>query len=235
MLLIFNTSSDEDLNTLQTIAAPTEVRIFKEAIPLDIVDEEPEVISVYTDLPASTGDVAADRYNYLRLASEGVRYWGTQLGEDSILFAGDPHSLGFSYQHVIDDAVYTLSRKRYIESFGVRYTGRMYASPKTFIVVDERRKIDAHDPADNPKLGNFLASLPEDLWNSTALISSSSAKRLEFLLEEHDQTIPVATSTGTRSKISFMGLDSVESHLPAEPNQKFGINLRSSVTMFERD
>lgn len=191
-------------------------------------------LQIFLSYPQVTTDEAEDRHTALYLAGQGARYWGPSLDENHPVYAGDLPETPEDLDAVVVDLNYSKARKDLIDSFGVQYTGRTYSSPKTLIILDAKRKINAHDPAENEALYHFLASVPEDFWQTAALVSSASQKKLEWFLAEHDQSIPVVTSTGTAAKLKFAGLDYVEASLPSETSREYGVKLRASVTLFER-
>jgi len=192
-------------------------------------------LQIFRGLPEEMpADLASYRHMFLYLASQGLRYWGDSLDEKNPVYAGEQPTDDEGAFRIVTDGQYAANRYQYISKFKVKFTGSVFASPRTFLILDSSRKKDNHDPKQDPKTEALLASLTDDFWGETALISASSQKRLEHLLEEHDQTIPISTSTGTASKLRFGGFSAIEESLPSEVNPTYGVRLRTSVTLFER-
>lgn len=218
-------------NTLLAHADITEVRAGEDLASAEPI---PNVAQIFLSYPKASGDLATDRMTDLKLAAKGARYWGPSLDEKYATYAGPTPVTGGDFHNVTTDLVYAANRKAYFDAFGVQYSGSPYVSPKTFVVVDHKRNVDPQDINEDPKLKAFMGSLSDDFWGSMMIISTQSSKKLETILEENDQTIPITTSTRTSAKVKFAGMDAVETSLPSEASSKYGISLRASVTMFER-
>lgn len=193
-----------------------------------------DVVQVFSKYPDPTGNKAEDRITDLLLATLGVRYWGPRLTEDYPTYAGIYPTSYFEWVQVALDTLYVATRRKYLSSFGVNYIGRVHSSPRSVLVLDPTRNTSPATMMENPKVQNLLNSVPDDFWGKTSFISTLSSKKLEFFLEEHDQTIPISTSTKSDAKLKFAGLDHVAIVLPSEPSREYGIKLRASVTLFER-
>lgn len=198
---------------------------------LEIIND---VVQVYGKYPEPTGNKAEDRITDLLLASLGVRYWGPQLTEDYPTFAGSFPENDYEWVQVALDLLFVNTRRKYLSSFGVNYVGRVHSSPRSVLILDPTRNTSPASMMENPKVQNLLNSVPDDFWGKTAFASTLSSKKLEYFLEEHDQTIPITTSTKSDAKLKFAGLEHLAISLPSEPSREYGIKLRASVTLFER-
>lgn len=244
MILILEGASEALISQLSSEFSKkhdSQIVAVTDGAPEDLTDLEnvKDSLQIFLKYPEPTGNLAQDRYTDLLLASHGIRYWGPNLSEEYPTYAGDlleDDVDEFQVSRILVDGDYSqnITEWRKKEYKGVQYTGRTFASPKTYLLVDAKRKFDPHNPAENPEAERLLASLTDDFWGLTALVSASSSKALEIFVADHDQSIPITTSTATAAKMKFAGYDCIESSIPSETSQEFGIKLRSSVTLFER-
>jgi hypothetical protein len=115
-----------------------------------------------------------------------------------------------------------------LRQFGVNYIGRANVDPQNIFVLDNKKGNPLHSPAQDAALEALYASLPDDWWQLCGFVSTANITKLEAFLEAVPNIIPIAFTTGAKSKLNFCGLDHVDAITP-NPDATYGIQVRDSV------
>jgi hypothetical protein len=173
-----------------------------------------------------------ERWKHLWLASLGARLYSNRIDEkhwayNSPLFAG-PIPLEGKTRKVAVDGAFAEGRASYFRQFGVNYIGRANVDPQNIFVLDNKKGNPLHDSAKDASLEALYASLPDDWWQLCGFVSTANITKLEAFLEAVPNIIPIAFTTGAKSKLNFCGLDHVDAITP-NPDATYGIQVRDSV------
>ncbi len=192
-----------------------------------ITDYEPEgsfhVVDIHNDLKSLS------RWEQLVMASHGVRAFSNDFDEDSPIYAGMvPETNKIRRAYV--DASNAETRAGHMAQYGVNYIGRTKLSPRNVFILDNKKGNALHDPSLDTTLEALYASLPDDWWGSCGFVSSGNIERLEAFLTSDDMfsVIPLGYTTGSYSKLKFMGLDYVEAGIPKN-DPAYGITVRDAA------
>jgi hypothetical protein len=194
---------------------------------VDYVPNGPEHILYEIEL----GDTP-ERWGHLHLASLGARLYSNKIDENhwafnSPLFAG-PIPPEDKTRKVAVDGAFAEGRASYFRQFGVNYIGRANVDPQNIFVLDNKKGNSLHDPAQDATLEALYASLPDDWWQLCGFVSTGNINKLEAFFEAVPNIIPIAVTTGAKSKLTFFGLDFVDGIAP-NPDAKYGIRVRDAV------
>ncbi|QFG12226.1 Hypothetical Protein OBI_RACECAR_99 [Arthrobacter phage Racecar] len=174
---------------------------------------------------------AKRRWIYLRHAALGTRLYSDTEDKHNPIYAGKLPETDEEIRRLILDAKFAESRAEYFKSFGVNYIGRTNLTPRSIIVLDNKKNDPYHSPIDNETLDALYTSMPDDWWGSCGLVSSSSTKKLTKFMEALEETVPLAFSTRSITKLENMGLEYGKVGTP-KPTQEYGISLRQETTKF---
>lgn len=173
-----------------------------------------------------------ERWGHLHLASLGARLYSNRIDEDhwafnSPLFAGPIPSEDKTRKVAVDGA-FAEGRASYFRQFGVNYIGRANVDPQNIFVLDNKKGNPLHSLAVDAALEALYASLPDDWWQLCGFVSTANINKLEAFFEAVPSIIPIAFTTGAKSKIGFFGFDYVDGVAP-NPDAQYGIRVRDSV------
>ena len=175
---------------------------------------------------ATVPEEGLSRWQQLRLATLGARHFTATKDEDSPLYAGEIPTAD-KLRKVIVDATNAETRAGLFAKYKVNYIGRTKLDPRNIFVIDNKKDNPLHDPSKDATLEALYASLPDDWWGSAAIVSSSSAKRLEAFFEAQENAIPITwTSAGTK-KLNFFGREFVWVNAPKKVDPEYGIEVRN--------
>lgn len=172
------------------------------------------------------------RWTHLYLASLGVRLYSNNIDEsswmfNSPIFAG-PIPAADKTRKVAVDGAFAEGRASYFRQFGVNYIGRANVDPQNIFVLDNKKGNPLHDSEKDPALAALYASLPDDWWHLCGFVSTGNINKLEAFFEAVPTIIPIAFTSGAKSKLGFFGVDYVDAVAP-NPDAKYGIQVRDSV------
>lgn len=171
------------------------------------------------------------RWISLRLASLGVRLYSDDWDKNDPIYAGKLPETDDDIRRLILDAKFAEGRAEYFRSFGVNYIGRTNLTPRSIIVLDNKKDDPYHSPVENETLEALYTSMPEDWWGSCGLVSSGNLNKLQPFMEALEETVPLAFSKGGIAKLKHMGLEFAEVGEP-KPTQAYGVSLRQATTKF---
>jgi len=173
-----------------------------------------------------------DRYTHLRLAALGARLYSNHFEEgspylNSPIFAG-PIPAADKTRKVAVDGAFAEGRAGYFRQFGVNYIGRANVDPQNIFVLDNKKGNPLHSPAVDATLEALYASLPDDWWQLCGFVSTGNINKLEAFFEAVPNIIPVATTTGAKSKLGFFGMDFVDA-VTSNPTPAYGVQVRDAA------
>lgn len=173
-----------------------------------------------------------ERWGHLCLAALGARLYSNSVDENhwafnSPLYAG-PIPAADKTRKVAVDGAFAEGRASYFGQFGVNYIGRANVDPQNIFVLDNKKGNPLHNPAQDTSLEALYASLPDDWWHLCGFVSTANINKLETFFEAVPSIIPIAFTTGAKSKLGFFGLDFVDA-VAAHPDTTYGIRVRDSV------
>lgn len=173
-----------------------------------------------------------ERWKHLWLASLGARLYSNKVDENhwafnSPLYAG-PIPAAEKTRKVAVDAAFAEGRASYFRQFGVNYVGRANVDPQNIFVLDNKKGNPLLDPSKDATLEALYASLPDDWWQLCGFVSTGNVNKLEAFFEAVPSIIPIAFTTGAKSKINFCGFDHVDAIAP-NPDEKYGIQVRDAA------
>lgn len=172
-----------------------------------------------------------DRWSNLYLASLGARLYSNHVDEDhwmsdSPIFAG-PIPAEDKTRKVAVDGAFAEGRASYFREFGVNYIGRTNVDPQNIFVLDNKKGNPTHDPEMDATLEALYASLPDEWWKLCGFVSTGNINKLEAFFEAVP-SIPIAFTTGSKSKINFFGFEYVDA-ISANPTPAYGVQTRDAA------
>lgn len=173
-----------------------------------------------------------ERWGHLCLAALGARLYSNRVDENhwafnSPIFAG-PIPAADKTRKVAVDGAFAEGRASYFRQFGVNYIGRANVDPQNIFVLDNKKGNPLHSPDVNPSLEALYASLPDDWWQLCGFVSTANINKLEAFFEAVPSIIPIAFTTGAKSKLGFFGVDFVDA-ITSNPTPAYGVQVRDSV------
>lgn len=208
------------------------MKLFLHNAPADLIAEvqsllDDESISI-TPGAFDFTDTPEERWEHLRLASEGARLWGnypkTHPVRNSPLFAGE-YPEDRVAETIVADLAYTKQRLDYYNSLGVHYIGRVDVDPRNLLVVSNKKQAERHTVVLWDEIKDFLTAAPLDWWGSLGIVSAGNPDKLGSFLDAHYNIIPMAYSTGPLSMIKFSGR--IPTHIgEPRPTYDYGATVR---------
>lgn len=173
-----------------------------------------------------------DRWKHLWLASLGARLYSNSVDENhwafnSPIFAG-PVPAADKTRKVAVDGAFAEGRASYFREFGVNYIGRANVDPQNIFVLDNKKGNPLHSPAVDASLEALYASLPDDWWQLCGFVSTANINKLEAFFEAVPNIIPIAFTTGAKSKLGFFGVEFVDA-VTSNPTPAYGVQVRDWV------
>lgn len=193
----------------------------------DITDYSPTGSFHVVDIHNGLKDLS--RWEQLVWASLGVRAFSNDFDEDSPIYAGMVPSAD-KVRRAAVDAANAETRAGHMAQYGVNYIGRTKLSPRNVFILDNKKGNPLHDPSQDATLEALYASLPDDWWGSCGFVSSGNIDRLQAFMWSDDMfsVIPLGYTTGSFSKMKFMGLEYVHCLMPtATPD--YGVRVRDDA------
>lgn len=197
----------------------------------DIKESIPEALVVEpsnSDLLLSSVSKPIDRWRHLYGATQGDRVWSELLDKDSPLYAGKLEHDDKDLKRVVVDAKMAKSRSDYFKSFGVNYIGRTFLDPRNILVVENKKANKYHSPEHSKDMENLLTSLPADWWGSFSIVSSGNVDKLGDFLDAFPDTIVLAYSDSSVSKLNYIGARYARIPPPVD-TQRYGIDIRQTA------
>lgn len=172
------------------------------------------------------------RWTHLYLASLGVRLYSNHIDEsswmfNSPIFAG-PIPTADKTRKVAVDGAFAEGRASYFRQFGVNYIGRANVDPQNIFVLDNKKGNPLHSPAVDASLEALYASLPDEWWQLCGFVSTGNINKLEAFFEAVPNIIPIAFTTGAKSKLGFFGVEFVDA-ITSNPTPAYGVQVRDWV------
>lgn len=171
------------------------------------------------------------RWMYLRHASLGTRLYSDTEDKNNPIYAGKLPETDEEIRRLILDAKFAEGRAEYFRSFGVNYIGRTNLTPRSIVILDNKKDDPYHSPIQNETLEALYTSMPDDWWGSCGLVSSGNLNKLQPFMEALEETVPLAFSKGGIAKLKHMGLEYAEVGEP-KPTQAYGISLRQATAKY---
>jgi hypothetical protein len=226
-IILDNPTEDELIRIYEHVNELDDKSIGDHTDILDYVPGESDHIVCQVEVPETP-----ERWLHLWLASLGARLYSNNIDENhwafnSPLFAG-PIPPADKTRKVAVDATFAEGRAGYFRQFGVNYIGRANVDPQNIFVLDNKKGNPLHDPSKDATLEALYASLPDDWWHLCGFVSTGNINKLEAFFEAVPSIIPIAFTTGAKSKINFFGFDHVDAITP-NPDEKYGIQVRDAA------
>lgn len=172
------------------------------------------------------------RWITLRLAALGARLYSDTPDKSNPIYAGKLPKTDDDIRRLILDAKFAEGRAAYFKSFGVNYIGRANLTPKTIIVLDNKKGDPLHSPVENQTLADLYTSMPDDWWGTAALVSSGNLNKLkDFFTEALEETVPLAYTDAAKAKLRAMELEYAEVGEP-QPTLQYGVTLRQAASKY---
>lgn len=174
-----------------------------------------------------------DPWLEMKYAALGARFYSsTEYGNSPIAspMTIAPHLL---LEDLVVDAAYSRSRAEFVISSGAHYIGRTALSPRVIFVVDNKKGNTDHSPEKDKLFDVLLGSLPEDFLPLVGIVSALSVEKLETLLERLHPSVILSTSSGSRSKLDYLGFKYASiPEVPEAASTEYGIKIREITNSF---